>query len=219
MGCPCKEGRYGAFGLVVSIYWAMQCGGFAAMGNLVAAGASMGIWWAVWTGFAVVLLVEGIRQALSHDDAADYQSVFVSVALIGVALWALAHNWFWVGAEWTTHVSRVFWPGLLGSEAFNLWLNFRGRFRRRVAAMPAPVEQQPFRLRRSRSIEWVEEIEQSGWQEGHDQGWHDALIEFDRQHHAVGRDGVPLQILYVRDEHGNFIPLPPEQVPVNRRLR
>jgi hypothetical protein len=108
MGCPCKEGRYGAFGLCVSSYWAMQCGGIEAMLNLVAAENGMGIWWAIWSGLAVLLLAQGIREALSHDDNFDGQSVAVSIGLIGVALYALANHWFWVGPEWTTHVSRVF---------------------------------------------------------------------------------------------------------------
>jgi hypothetical protein len=215
MGCPCKEGRYGAFGLVVSVYWAMQCGGVAAMLNLVSAGAGMGIWWAIWTGCAVLLLIEGIRQALSHDDNFDGQSVAVSVGLIGLALWALAHHWFWIGPEWTTHISRVVWPGLIASEVFNLWLNFRGR---RHAAPVAPVvRDEPRRLRRRRSIEWVEEIE------GHGVGADDLA-----RHHLgsnthfpeIDHHGEAPQIVYVKDREGNFIPVQaPGSVPVSRRLR
>jgi hypothetical protein len=231
MGCPCKEGRYGAFAIVVSFYWAMQCGGIAEMLHLLTAENGMAIWWAVWTGCGVLLLGQGIIEALSHDDETNGASVLVSVGLIGLALWALAHRWFWLGDEWVAHASRVFWFGLLGSEAFNLWLNFRGK-RHAAPAPVAPVVRddeprpQGFRLRRRRRVEVVEEIEGNGvWQAGYEQGWHDAVVEFQRQNHvpAVGDDGAAPQIVYVKTKDGAFVPvvLPAadDPVPVRRRLR
>ena len=183
------------------------------MDKLVCAGTAMGIWWAVWTGLAAVLLIEGVRQARSHDDSFDGQSVLVSVGLIGLALCAFANRWYYLTDDCVGHASRVFWLGLLGSEAFNLWLNFRGR--RHTVPLPAPVEQ-PRRLRRRRRIEWTEEIE------GH--GADDLARHLGANTHAdvfpaVGHDGQPVQLVYVRDERtGEFIPvqLP---VPVGRRLR
>jgi hypothetical protein len=162
-GCPCKEGRYGAFALVVSWYWAYQVGGFAAMLHLVGGGTALGVWWAIWTGLGVVLLMQGVREALSHDDQTDGGSVLVSVGLIGLALWALANHWFIPGNDWISHASRVLPFGLLGSECFNLWLNFRGR--RHAAPEPEPVvETQParFALRRSRHVEVTDEFEGLG---------------------------------------------------------
>jgi hypothetical protein len=225
MGCPCKEGRYGAFGLVVSLYWAMQCGGFAAMFNLVTAETALGVWWAIWTGLSVLALIEGIRQARSHDDNFDGQSVLVSVGLIGLAMCAFANHWFYLTNDWVGHASRVFWFGLIGSEVFNLWLNFRGRRH----AVPVPVEpprRSPrFRLRRSRTIKVIEELEGRGIDA-------DDLARLLANHlgqntrlapphiaPSVGHDGQPVQLVYVRDERtGEFIPvrLP---VPVGRLPR
>lgn len=226
MGCPCKEGRYGAFALVVSIYWAMQCGGIGATLNLVTAGTALGVWWAIWTGIGVGSLAEGIRQARSHDDNFDGRSVLVSVGLIGLALWAFAHHWFFLTDDWVGHASRVFWFGLLGSEAFNLWLNFRGR-RHAVAPMPEPVEvEQPrrsprFGLRRSRTIKVVENIEGRGIDA-------DDLARLLAHHlgantlappHAppvLEHNGAAPQIVYVPGANGQLIPvaLPsPERLP------
>lgn len=226
MGCPCKEGRVGAFGLVVSFYWAMHCGGIAATLHLAAAEYAVGVWWSIWTGAGVLLLVQGIREALSHDDDVNGGSLLVSIGLIALSFWAITHHWFWLGdnwfyggADWTAHASFVIWPGLIASETFNLWLNFRGRRHDATAVAGRPSEARPrvparagIRLRRRRkvTVETVEEIEGRDWQAGHEQGWSDALVELARHNRAdvfphVGHDGQPPHIVYVPDATGRLI--------------
>jgi hypothetical protein len=210
MGCPCKEGRYGAFALVVSIYWAMQCGGIGATLNLVTAGTALGVWWAIWTGIGVGSLAEGIRQARSHDDNFDGRSVLVSVGLIGLALWAFAHHWFFLTDDWVGHASRVFWFGLLGSEAFNLWLNFRGR--RHTPEIQERRSSGFFGRGRRVRVGIVYENRRLD----------DAPDYLAAPPHAspvLEHNGEVPQLVYVQDGNGNFIPVQLPPVPVGRRLR
>jgi hypothetical protein len=224
VGCPCKEGRFGAAGLVISLYWLMQCGGVPSMLHLVAAGTGMGIWWAIWTGCAVIELGQGIIQARSHDDDFDGRSVLVSVGLLGLAFWALAHRWFLIGDEWIARASFIVWPSLIASEVFNLWLNFRGR-RHAAAPVAAPVVEQRrsprfYRRRFARRYE-SKDARVSEWLEETCGDAPDNHIAPPRASHVIEHDGEAAQLVYVKDSAGRFVPvqLPPGRVPVNRRLR
>jgi hypothetical protein len=207
MDCPCKAGRFGSFGLVVSVYWAMQCGGFAAMQSLVGAGTSLGIWWALWTGLSAILLVQGIIEARQHDDNINSGSVLLSVGLLALSFWAIAHHWFFSPDDnWIARASFIFWPSLMASEVFNLWLNFRGR--RHAAVIQERHSSSGsvafFRRRRRVRVEWISDNEPD--------------YQFAPPHIAgvVEHDGDAPQIVYVK-EGDSFIPV---RLPVGvRRLR
>jgi hypothetical protein len=219
--CPCNYGRLGAFLTTAAIYLAFQFGGIAAMIDLALAGNIIGIAWAVGAVLGVGNLFVGISEALSHDDGFEAGSVIFSGGVIGLAAWGLEHHWYLSGGPVWLHLSRAAWFGLIGSEVFNIWLNLRNIARRgrefgSYDTNPVPVEQ-PRRLRRRRSIEWVEEIEGNGVEAHH-------LITHDHpgsntHFPEIDHEAAP-QIVYVKDRNGDFIPVQlPDAVPVSRRLR
>src|SRR6202035_4540384 len=140
----------------------------------------------------------------------DGRSVLVSVVLLALALYALANHWFWVGDVWTTHISRGFWPGLIASEIFNLWLNFRGR--RHAAPVPEfqPQRSPRLSLRRSRTIKVIEDIEGRGLDADDLAGLlarHLGGNTYTSPHASpvLEHNGAAPQIVYVRDENGRLV--------------
>jgi hypothetical protein len=227
--CPCNEGRIGAFIVVFCLAFASMCinGGLPAMLALVAAGNALAIGWAIFGGCGVVLLVHGIFEALSHDDDFEAGSFLYSVSVIGLSVWGLLHHWYLDAAS--AGFSRALWLGWIASNAFNIFLQLRGR---RHAAAPPAVRQRPaslplaqrtlrrFRLSRaSGNAEWTEATE---WY-GNDHQSSPPPQFFPAPPHiasVTGPDGEAPQIVYVQDRNGDFIPVQlPAAVPVNRRLR
>jgi hypothetical protein len=240
--CPCNLGRLGAATVTACMYCAWVMGGLSVMlaglhdANIIAIG------WAAATVFGVGWLLIGIFEALGHEDAFVLPSFLWSVAAIGLAGYAIEHGWYltkpildWGCAHCGVdavffHMSRAFWMSLIASEAFNIWLNLRGIGRRRyVPPMPAMPERTPepktTRLRRRRRIEWVEDIEGRGIGAEELAQHLGSMVGSTARANvlpAVGQSPAVPQVLYAKDENGNFIPvqLPPDSaVPVIRRLR
>src|SRR6516162_5666504 len=93
--CPCKEGRIGAFVTVLFLCLALEWwGDLPSMLAQLKAGVPLAIGWAIFAGCGVVLLLDGIRQALSHDDGFDGGSFIWSVGVIGLAFYGLSHHWY-----------------------------------------------------------------------------------------------------------------------------
>ena len=212
--CPCQEGRIGAFFLTFGLYWAWLLGlpfliGQIENGNPVAIG------WAVVSVTAASMVWAGISAALSHDDGMDGASAGLSLLLGALAGWAFWHGWFLDGNVWKFHLSRAFWLSLMASEVFNLWLNFRGAFRQARPAAPMPVASPRWWRRRTLTITEVIEGQ------GQPRGLHHSGSNTQYFPPVIGQQGQPVQITYVQDERGNFIPVqPPEtRLPVSRRLR
>jgi len=222
--CPCKQGRIGAFCLTFGVYWVCILGLPFLIGQ-IEDGNPFAIGWAIISFLGGVGLWVGITEALSHDDGLDERSAGWSLWLAGLCGWALWHGWFLDGNVWAVHLSRAFWLSLMASEVFNLWLNFRGVFRRSRPAVPQPVRQarpllpltqrivRRVRLTRSGDGEWTEARELYG---------HNHALPERFFPPVIGPDGEVQQIVYVRDEQtGEFIPveLHNDRVPVSRRLR
>jgi hypothetical protein len=228
--CPCKDGRIGAFVTVFWLYWVYQLGGVASVLALLRAGDSLAIGGAVVAVGGVLLLLNGISEALSHDDNFEGASFLWSVSVIGLSIYALLHHWYIDAAS--VHVSRALWFSWMASNAFNVWLQLRGVVGRRVPVEPDIQERQaplPLRQRtlrrfrlssRSGNAEWDEATE---WY-GNDHQSSPPPQFFPAPAHiapVIEHDGAAPQIGYL-DGNGNFIPvqLPPGQkVPVSRRLR
>jgi hypothetical protein len=194
-----------------ALYWVWLLGLWRLIGQ-IEAGNAVAIGWAALSFFGLCWLWLGISEALSHNDGLDERSAGWSFWLAGLCGWALWHGWFLDGNAWAFHLSRAFWLSLMASELFNLWLNFRGIFRRRA---PVPVVQpNPFLINHGPRVirGYVEVIEGQG-------------VENLARHlgsntrplpRVIGSDGQPVQIVYVQDEQtGEFIPL---QVPNNDRV-
>jgi hypothetical protein len=223
--CPCQWGRLGSFTLAVCIWWALAAGGLPTMLVGLHAGDTIAIGWAVAAFFGGGWLSIGIFEALSHADTFRPQSVLWSVAVIGLAGYALNHGWYFSGDTLLPQLSHAAWFGWIASEVFNIWLNLRGVGRRRRAVsslllppIPEPPMPEPRpRLRRRRRVEWVDEIEEDGTRAG------DFASRLNGSTDAVLSDGsgapaLP-QTLYVKDDSGQFIPVHlPGAVPVNHRL-
>jgi hypothetical protein len=216
--CPCQYGRLGAFTLTACIYWAWAAGGLSAMVAGLEVGDILAVVWAGAALFGAGWLLIGIGEALSHSDAFVPQSVLWSVGVIALSVYALRHGWYLGGALF--HASRAAWFGWIASEVFNVWLNLRGLGRHReVARSPAicaPTRQEALtapRFRRSRRLEWSEEVE-----------GHADLIQrapgFSvwRTPPVIGQDGAT-QIVYVPDERGQLIPVQIAGLPAKAGIR
>jgi hypothetical protein len=215
MGCPCKEGRVGAFVTVLCLCFALELGGLPSMLAQVKAGVPFAIGWAILAGCGVLLLIEGVRQALTHDDSFEGGSFLYSVCVIGLSVYGLTHHWYLTDGS-TAAFSRALWLSWGASNLFNVWLQLRGQLRGRRPAAPAPEIQQPrragrrgFSLRRRRRIEVIEDIEGLGIDADalraliHHLGKNTPADSFP----AVGSDGARPQIVYVPDANGQLIPV------------
>jgi hypothetical protein len=217
--CPCQFGRSGAFTLTACIYGACALGGLPAMLAALHAGNIIAIGWAVAVFFGAGWLMIAVGEALSHSDPFVPQSVLWSVGVIGLAGYALRHGWYFSGNALLFHLSRAAWHGWIASEVFNIWLNLRGIGRhRRVTPVSDPMPETTTRLRRRRSIELVEEIEGRGVEAG------DFVRHLGVDSHAgtfpaaAGQDQPAPQVVHVKDETGNFVPLQLPKATLNRRL-
>jgi len=127
--CPCKEGRIGAFVTVLFLCLALEWwGDLPSMLAQLKAGVPLAIGWAIFAGCGVVLLLDGIRQALSHDDGFDGGSFIWSVGVIGLAFYGLSHHWYLTDGS-SVQTSRALWFSWMASNAFNIWLQLRGQLR------------------------------------------------------------------------------------------
>jgi hypothetical protein len=178
----------------------------------------------IWAGCAVVgllSLVHGLHRIRTEGHGLKPLSFLWSAGVIAAVAWLL-----WLGFPATDsgwHFMRMLLVAWAASNASNIVLQLSEVWRRRPRLRrqypQAQTMQGASRLlhRRTVTTAWVEEIEQSSWQDGHEQGWNDALLEFERQNH-VGHDGQPVQIVYVKDEEtGEFVPVQPDRVRVSRR--
>jgi hypothetical protein len=215
MGCPCKEGRVGAFVTVLCICFALELGGLPLMLAQVKAGVPFAIGWAIFAGCGVLLLIEGVRQALTHNDSFEGGSFLYSVGVIGLSVYGLTHHWYLTDGS-TAAFSRALWLSWGASNLFNVWLQLRGQLRgRRPAAPVREILQEPrrsprFWLRRSRTIKVIEDLEGRGIDGddlarllAHHLGKNTPADSFP----AVGSDGARPQIVYVPDANGQLIPV------------
>jgi hypothetical protein len=234
--CPCQYGRVGAFLTTAAIYLAFQWGGIPAMIELALAGNLIAIAWGAAALLGVGNLLIAIREALSHDDGFELSSVVWSGVLIAIAAWGLVHHWYLGGGALWFHLSRAAWVGLIASGVFNIWLNVRG-FRRRRHDDQAPVHhpapphisavpltQRSLRRFQSQNGEWSEATEWYGNNHPYQprEKFFPAPPQFSEN--ATPQivwlpDERGELIAYAPDRNGNYIALPPQQVPVNRRLR
>jgi hypothetical protein len=205
----------GAFVTVFCLAWALQFGGLASMLAQVSAGVPFAVGWLIVGGCGGVLLVHGIFEALAHDDDFEAGSFLYSVGVIGLAVYGLTHQWYLSDGS-AVQFSRALWFSWIASNAFNIWLQFRGR---RHTAPPVVQEQRApagylwRRLRTRQTRDWREEIYEDV------QPLPDYQIAAPHIAPVLEHDGAAPQLGYV-DRHGNFIPVQmPDAVPVNRRLR
>ena len=221
---PCEAARIGAFVVTYAIYVAWLYG-LGPMLALVMQGNGLGILWAGVGGLGLGSLIGGIGSALTHEDPFRAGSFVWSVGVIGLGLYALQHHWVLTDSAFNYHASVAFWLGWMASNAVNLWLQLRGRFRlsRRPVRGPTSIRE-PRAPRPSRYVRITETLDE--FEEGHGI---EALPLTRRgamrmpprgAPDVVEHDGAAAQITYVRQPDGSFVEvLLPDALPVNRRGR
>jgi hypothetical protein len=226
--CPpwdsCRPVRVGVGALTICGYSALYAPVFfqkplaAVVGHVLRGDIPLGeqpLLWAGCAAFGALMLAVGLHRIRTEGHGFTPGSFLWSAGVIAAVSWFLANY-----IEQSVHWTRMLLIAWAASNASNIVLQLVEVWRRRPRSRrqyPQSI-QQPTCVLHRRRMTTVEEFEANGWLEGHEQGWNDALLEFERQN-RLGHDSAP-QIVHVPDENGNLIPVPVPQgeaVPVRRR--